>query len=126
MRMHLIAVIAMFLATNAGAAAAQTRDAAVQRANRMAYEAAMKCFVTAGAASGEREDAGDRAAAARYEQAARRSFDTASRLGEVLGYSGSRINQDFGLAQTRELPKLVADATYNRNAAATCRAIGLM
>ena len=117
---------AMIWAACTTAAPAQTGDLAVQRANRMAYEASMKCFVANGVATGEREDAGDREAAARYERTARKSFNTAVKLGEALGYTGTRINQDFGLAQARELPKLATDGAYNRTTATTCRALGLM
>lgn len=101
-------------------------SAQTERGNQLAYTAAIRCFVANGAASGEREDAGDAKEAARYERAARRSFDTAVKLGGVLGYSGSRINQDLGLAQAKELPKLVADPAYNRQTMATCRALGLL
>lgn len=105
---------------------AESDAAALQRANRMAYDAAIKCFVAASVATGEREDAGDRDAATRYEHSARKSFDTASALGEKLGFSGSRINQDFGMAQAAQLPKLVRDLNYYRDTAAMCRALGLM
>ena len=106
--------------------AAQTAPPASVRGNQLAYDATMKCFIANGAASGERGDAGDAEAASRYERAARRSFDLAVQLGGKLGFSGGRINQDFGLAQARELPKLVADPAYNRSVAATCKALGLM
>jgi hypothetical protein len=94
--------------------------------NQAAYAAAMKCFVVNGNATGERLDAGDSAEAAAYEAQARRLFDLAVRLGQSLGYSRDRMEQDFGLAQARELPKLVKDVAYYRSAAATCRAMGLM
>lgn len=124
-RQHRILVLATVVALCAGAASAQAASA-TGRGNRLAYEAAMKCYVANGAAYGERADAGDDEAAARYERAARKSFDTAVKLGGVLGFSGSRIDQDFGLATARELPKLVADQAYSRQALAVCRAIGLM
>ena len=124
-RLHHILALATVSALCVGAASAQTASA-TERGNRLAYEAAMKCYIANGAAYGERADAGDEVAAARYERGARKSFDTAVKLGGVLGFSGSRIDQDFGLATARELPKLVADQAYNRQALAVCRAIGLM
>jgi hypothetical protein len=96
---------------------------ATRQASAMAYEAAMKCFVVNGTAIGEQRDTRAKAA---YEAKARYSFDVAVRLGEALGYSGDRITQDFGLMQTRELPKLVADPAHIREAVATCKALGLM
>lgn len=103
--------------------AASGSDAAHQT-DIASYEVAMKCFVAYGAATGERRDAGDQVAAATYEKKARRSFDVAVLLGDRIGYSGGRQNQDFGLAQTRELPKMVADAAYLRRALATCESAG--
>ncbi|MEJ0044539.1 MAG: hypothetical protein WDM81_20985 [Rhizomicrobium sp.] len=92
----------------------------------MAYDLAMKCFVASGVARGDNLDAGDKAAAAIFEAGARRSFDTAVKLGGVLGYSGSQQNEDFGMAQTRELSKFVQDKAYLRTTLATCRAAGLV
>ena len=108
----------------ASSALAQTD--AVTRANLMAYELAMKCFVANGAARGDNLDAGDNATAATFEAGARKSFDTARKLGDVLGYSGSRQDQDFGLAQARELPRFVADKAYLRKSLSTCKAVGLL
>lgn len=96
------------------------------QANRAAYGHAMKCFVANGHARGMRQRAGDEAKAAAYETKARMSFDTAVKLGRALGYSGDRMDQDFGLAQTRELPAMVSDQKYFVEAAATCKALGLM
>ena len=113
----------MIVVLNAGAAAAQTQPNASRQA---AYEAAMKCFVANGRASGLNERAGDTANVARYEAMSRRSFDTAVHLGEALGYSGGRINQDFGITQSRELPRMVQDRQYFEAAVAFCRALELM
>jgi len=107
---------------------AQTQPkAAPPPANRMAYEAAIKCFIINGVATGERQRAGDKAKATSHEAAARRSFDLATQLGGRLGLSGTRINQDMSLAQTVELPRFTAsDLTYYREVAATCKALGLL
>lgn len=91
-----------------------------------AYDSSLRCFVANGRAIGVQERAGDAQAAARYEQKARLSFDTALRLGQSLGFSGTRINQDLGIAQGRELPQMVNDRRYFEQAVATCRALGLM
>lgn len=86
----------------------------------------MKCFVANGHAMGGRERAGDSAKAAYYETKARQSFDTAVKLGNALGFTGLRINQDFGMVQARELPTIVKDESYFLSIAATCKAMGLM
>jgi hypothetical protein len=95
------------------------------RANRMAYDIAMRCFVANGVARGNSRDAGDPTQAAAYEAKARRSFNAASNLGDALGYTGTRINQDFGMAQADELPKLVNNAGYLKRTLATCASGGL-
>lgn len=105
--------------------AARAEDA-VTRANRMAYAAAMKCFVVNGIARGDQQDAHDEAKAASFERMARKSYDAAVKLGNALGYSGSRMDQDFGMAQTYELPKMLKDTGYYRSSATTCKALGLM
>jgi hypothetical protein len=110
----------------ADAAVADSADDAVARANRMAYETAIKCFIVDGIATGDQRDAGDKAKASAFESKARESFDTATKLGDALGYSGSRVNQDFGLAQAYELPKMIKDSGYYRKAAAVCKALGLL
>lgn len=118
-------IFSIALAVSLGANAVGADDATA-RANTMAYRAAMKCFVANGHAVGLRQRAGDTAKAAVYESKARLSFDTAVKLGRALGYSGDRINEDFGLAQTRELPPMVTDQRYFISAVATCKALGLM
>ena len=100
-------------------------DDTMTRANRMAYDIAMKCFVANGVARGNSRDVGDTAQAAAYEAKARRSFNAASNLGDALRYSDKRVDQDFGLAQTQELPKLVKDGAYLRQTLATCESAGL-
>jgi hypothetical protein len=94
-------------------------------ADRPAYEFAMKCFVANGVARGNNRDVGQTAQANAYEARARGSFDVASKLGNKLGYSGDHINQDFGMAQTEELPKMVKDRGYLNHTTATCEAAGL-
>lgn len=116
------AMLCSAVAALAGLASAQSPASADQRA----YEAALKCFVANGHASGLRTRAGQTSLAAAYDASARTSFDAATRLGRRLGYSGQRIDQDFGIVQARELPQMVTDTAYFRQAVATCRALGLM
>ncbi|MEJ0027701.1 MAG: hypothetical protein WDN01_16880 [Rhizomicrobium sp.] len=106
----------------AGTAAAQ--DDAVTRANRMAYELAMKCYVANGVARGDNLDAGNAAYAKIFEADARKAFDIAVKLGNALGYSGSRQNQDFGMAEAQELARFVKDKAYLKQTLATCKAAG--
>jgi hypothetical protein len=109
----------------AQSATGQTSEDASTRANRIAYESALKCFVAEGSVAGREKDAGDKVQQAAYEGRARQSFDIANALGGKLGYSGSHISQDFGLAQTEELPKLVSDPQHLKRVLATCEALGL-
>jgi len=99
---------------------------ATTRANRSAYQAALKCFVANGIAVGDARDARNAERANASDTMARKSFDTAKKLGSLLGYSGDRMQQDFSLAQTYELPRMMKDLSYYRDAAATCKALGLM
>ena len=108
-----------------GSSSAQAEDTTTN-ANRTAYDAAIKCFIANSVAKGNSSDAGYAAQAATYETKARESFDIAVTLGKTLGYSGGRINQDMGMAQGVELPKLVQDEAYFRQAVTTCQALGLM
>ncbi len=71
------------------------------------------------------EDTGDRHGSALREHAAHRSYDLVLKFGEALGYSRRRMDADMDVAQVKELPKLVSDASYRTNAEAFCRAIGL-
>lgn len=100
-------------------------DDAMQRANRIAYDLAMRCFVAYGTVRGAEQDAEHGARASGYEVHARQSFDVAVKLGDTLGYSGGRQNQDFGMTQARELPKFVKDAAYLKRTLATCGSAGL-
>lgn len=95
------------------------------RASRGAYALAIKCFVADGTARGNNRDAGDETSATAFEKRARHAFDIAGALADKLGYSGSRFNEDLGLAQTEELPKLVADHAYFQKTVATCKSAGL-
>jgi hypothetical protein len=110
----------------ASGAAAQNNDVAAQRGDQLAYGYAMTCFVANGVVLGDYQKRGDSVDAASSDGKARRSFDTATALGAKLGFSGDRINQDFGLVQARELPRMVSDPAYFRKAATTCKALGLM
>jgi hypothetical protein len=116
------AALAFSAFLSAGAALA---DDAATGASRSAYDWAVKCFVANGSARGTSSDGGDAVKAAAFERRARVSFDTASALADKLGYSGSRFNQDLGLAQAQELPKFVKDLAYLRSTEATCKALGL-
>ena len=118
----LIAMVALLPAV----AGAQSDDDAAQRGNRQAYEASIKCFVVLGMLVGDAKDAGKPELAATYDRQARQSFDFALQLGGKLGLTGTHMNEDFGMAQTNELPKLVKDKAYFRSSAATCKALGLL
>lgn len=96
------------------------------RANRMAYEAAMKCFIANGIVTADMRREGNKMQEAAFEARARQSFEIAVKLGDKLGYSGTRVNEDFGLAQTRETVRLMNDGAYFKRTAATCKALGLM
>jgi hypothetical protein len=107
-------------------ASADSTDDAVTRANRMAYDAAMKCFVANGYASDERRKAGDLAKSAAYGTKARASFDLAYAAGEKIGLSDDQISRDMDYAQETELPRFIRDQRYLLETAATCKALGLM
>lgn len=98
---------------------------AVSTANRNAYDLAMKCFVAYGTARGNEQDAGNASEASGYESHARQSFDIAVALGDKLGFTGGRQNEDFGMAQSRELPKFVQDRAYLKSTLTTCKSAGL-
>lgn len=115
-----LTVAAAILSLSGSEATASSPDT-----NRSAYTFAMKCFVANGIARGNSRDAGNAAQANDYEARARESFDVASKLGETLGYSGSRVSQDFGMAQTEEMPKMVRDKPYLSGSLAACKSAGL-
>lgn len=94
--------------------------------DEQAYRAAIKCYVVAGNASAERKRSGDEAKYAVYERQAHAAFDLAVKFGRAAGHNGSNIEADILETQERELPKLVKDVNYNRQSAATCRALGLL
>jgi hypothetical protein len=122
-RRFIAAVPALVLGVLAGSAFAED-DAT--RANHIAYDAAIKCFIANGILTGDEREKGDRAREAIFEAQARQSFEIAVKLGDALGYSGTRVNEDFGLAQTREMSKLMNNSAYFKSTAATCKALGLM
>lgn len=103
-----------------------TAQAHAEASDQQAYEAATKCYVVAGNAYADRKRAGEMAKAQAYEQKAHAAFDLAVKFGRAAGHNGSNIEADILEAQERELPKLVKDVGYNRQAAATCRALGLL
>jgi hypothetical protein len=92
----------------------------------MAYESAMRCFITNGLIAGDERRNGDSAKQEAFEAKARESFDIATRAGDALGYSGTHVNQDFGLAQTREMPRLLTDKAYFKQTVTLCKKLGLM
>lgn len=110
----------------ATAAHAQDADDPTTRANHLAYEASMRCFEANVLARSDAVDTGKKALAASFDDKAKRSFNAVMKLGGALGYTGSRIQEDFDRAQANELPKLVQDPTSFRTTTATCKALGLM
>lgn len=115
-----LTIVAALTAANASAQPTQ------QEAQRQAYGHSLSCFVANSHAMGISKRGGDAAKMAHYERKARLSFDNAVRLGKALGYSGTRVDQDFGIVQARELPPMVNDEAYFLKTAATCKALGLM
>ncbi|MEI9994919.1 MAG: hypothetical protein WDM91_10020 [Rhizomicrobium sp.] len=110
---------------SAPATAGRTDDAAAH-ANRLAYDATLKCAVANGLASDDHHDAGDAAKADEYRTKARRSFDLAYKIGAKLGLADGQIARDLEFAQDSELPRMMRDRSYYLSTAATCKAVGLM
>ncbi len=110
----------------ATAQAASGAEDAATRANRTAYEASLKCFVAGGIAVGDAQKVHDPAKEAYFNAKARLAFDTGVKLGRKLGLANGHINEDFALVQARELPNMIADTDYYKNAVAYCKALGLM
>jgi hypothetical protein len=100
--------------------------ARAETGDQQAYEAAMKCYIVAANASLDRRKAGDEAKSVAYETKAHGDFDLAVKFGRSAGHNGANIEADILETQGRELPKLVKDVTYNRQSAATCKALGLL
>ena len=121
-----IGAVALAIALLPAVVGAQSDGAVTQHGNRLAYDAAIKCFVANGYAMGVRQRAGDPDTAAIYKAKAHLSFDTALKLGGMLGLSNDHITEDLSSVQAQELPPMTKDEAYFENAAATCRAIGLM
>jgi hypothetical protein len=96
------------------------------RANRIAYEATIKCAVANSLAGDDRHDAGDEAGATAYKDKSRRSFDLTYTLGGKLGYADERIKRDLDFAQLSEMPKMMRDHGYFLSTAANCKALHLM
>jgi hypothetical protein len=120
------AALAVCACLCAGAATADGTDDAVARANRIAYEATIKCAVANAMASDDRHDAGDEAGAADYQAKSKRSFELTYQLGGKLGLGEKRIAHDLDFAQLSEMPKMVRDRKYFLSAVATCKALHLM
>lgn len=105
---------------------AHASEDAAAHANRVAYDAAMKCFIADGILTADKRRQGNKAGEAAFEAKARQSFEVAVQLGQKLGYSGTRVNEDFGLAQTRETARLMSDTAYFHQTANMCKVLGLM
>jgi len=114
-------VSSIMIASCPVAALAQTQDAST----RAAYDVAMKCFVADGVARGNNRDIGDSVKAAAFEKKSRESFDTAMKLGDQLGFVGSRVNEDFGMTEAAELPKFVKSKSYLFTTLLVCQSAGL-
>jgi hypothetical protein len=108
-----------------GAATAMADDAAM-RANRIAYEATIKCAVANAIASDDRHDVGDEDGASDYQKKSRRSFDLTYQLGGKLGLDEKRIAHDLDFAQLSEFPRMMRDRKYFLSAVATCKALRLL
>ncbi len=104
---------------------ASASDATTQ-ARRTAYEFAMTCYVAYGTARGNALDVGRKPEAATYEARSRKAFNMAVNLGNALGYSGTHENEDFGLAEARELPKFVKDRAYLNQTLTACQSAGVL
>ena len=120
-----LSAILCVLAANPAAAWAE-EDAAVEPAYRMAYQGAMKCFITNGVLVDDARDAKNAAKVAAFDAKAHESFDLAHLAGHRLGLSQANVNADIKAVQDRELPKLMRDGDYFRKSVAACRALGLM
>ena len=118
-------MIGLALCLCGGVARADSTDDAVARANRSAYQLAMECFVAEGVARGYDLNVGDKARADELERRARVSFDTAVKLGNELGYTGTRVNEDLGLTQSEEVPKFYRDIQYLKAQIAKCESVGI-
>jgi len=116
-------MLAVYSCFGTGVAAA---DNAAARANRIAYDSAIKCAVANSLAGDDRHDAGDDAGATAYKAKSRRSFDLTYALGDKLGYSEKQIAHDLDFAQLSEMPKMMRDKSYFLKTAATCKALKLM
>jgi hypothetical protein len=120
-----VSIAAIVVSTIAGGATAQDDPNAATRANQMAYEASMKCFVVDTRLSALRKRAGDDAKSTYYDDRSKAAFDTAVALGQKIGLEKDEIERDFNVVQVRELPELLRDDGYMRSAIATCKALGL-
>jgi hypothetical protein len=126
MRLRFTVALLAFACLSARAATADGADDAVARANRIAYDAAIKCAVANSLAGDDRHDVGDEVGASGYKDKSRRSFDLTYTLGGKLGYAQDRITRDLNFAQLSEMPKMMRDRSYFMSTAATCKALHLM
>lgn len=119
------AVTVFSILSMATAADAQEAGDPTTKANRMAYEASMKCFVVDTRLSALRRRAGDEAKSTYYDDRSKAAFDAAVALGQKIGRRKDEIERDFNIVQVRELPELLRDDGYMRSAIAACKALGL-
>lgn len=98
---------------------------AMAQKNSGAYDIAIQCFVVDGFASKQSREAGDSQAADTYKAKSQEAFDVAQGLAQKLGYTDAQVHSDIEAAMGRELPRLF-DKTYFNQAAATCKAYGMM
>jgi hypothetical protein len=124
-RLRANSIVCAALSTLLTATSAHSEDT-VTRANRMAYDTAIKCFIADGLASDERHDAGDESGADAYRRKARQSFDVAYTAGNKLGMTDKQVSRDLDFAQATELTRMMRDRRYFLSTAATCKAVGLM
>lgn len=120
------AALTLYASLGVGSAVANSTEDAVMRANRIAYDATIKCAVANAVASDDRHDAGDEAGASDYQAKSRRSFDLTYQLGGKLGLGETQIAHDLDFAQLSELPKMMRDRKYFLSTVATCKALHLM
>lgn len=95
-------------------------------ANRTAYNATVSCFVVNTVLADDAQKQGKTELYSSYDAKAHKAFDYAVKLGAVLHFDNARVNHDFETAQAQELPKMLADTTYFKSKAGTCKALGLI
>lgn len=95
-------------------------------ANREPYELAIRCFLANRLAARSRQKQGDQAGAAAYDAKGKTAFGVAGIMGEVLGYSTERVNQDMQRMMEPEMARMMNEPGYFKSVAAACKAAELM